>query len=169
MAAKTTDNVRIGPISILTLIAIICIAVLAVLAISTSHASLVISERQAISTNNMYLDEMAAQEFVAQIDEQLALIRLPGGRAVSDTAAEQAINATLDNVIQTARDSVNGRVQITAEYKNNELRADFTTDNVRTLSILLEIMPDGSCRVQEWKMAAVENETPPEGELWTGM
>ena len=40
---RRADNVRIGPISIITLIIVICMAVMGVLAASTSHATQAIS------------------------------------------------------------------------------------------------------------------------------
>ena len=54
------ENVRIGPVSVFTLIIIICLAVLAVLTISTANASLVLSQRQAVAAHELYLDETAA-------------------------------------------------------------------------------------------------------------
>ena len=56
-----TDNVRIGPLSVLTLVGILCMAVLAVLSVSTSNASLVIAQRQAHAISDSYLAEAAAQ------------------------------------------------------------------------------------------------------------
>ena len=69
------DHVRIGTISLFTLIAIICLAVLAVLAFSTANASLAMSERQAKAMSELYLDEVAAQEFLAGVDDALGDVR----------------------------------------------------------------------------------------------
>lgn len=48
--AKPHGSVRIGPISLFTLIIILCLAVLAVLSLTTARAELSITERQAATT-----------------------------------------------------------------------------------------------------------------------
>lgn len=69
------ERVRIGSISVFALVVIICLAVLAVLSFSTANASLTMSQRQATATSELYLDERAAQEFLAGVDGILAATR----------------------------------------------------------------------------------------------
>ena len=45
------NDVRIGPISVFTLIIVICLAVLAVLAFTSANATLVTTQRQATATS----------------------------------------------------------------------------------------------------------------------
>lgn len=70
--AKPHGSVRIGPISLFTLIIILCLAVLAVLSLTTARAELSITERQAQTTTETYALETAGQEFVAAVDAVLA-------------------------------------------------------------------------------------------------
>lgn len=70
--AKPHGSVRIGPISLFTLIIILCLAVLAVLSLTTARAELSITERQAQTTTETYALETAGQEFVAAVDAALA-------------------------------------------------------------------------------------------------
>lgn len=70
--AKPHGSVRIGPISLFTLIIILCLAVLAVLSLTTARAELSVTERQAQTTTETYALETAGQEFVAAVDAALA-------------------------------------------------------------------------------------------------
>ena len=62
--AKPHGSVRIGPISLFTLIIVLCLAVLTVLSVTTSLAEL--------STTETYQLESVGQQFVADIDAALA-------------------------------------------------------------------------------------------------
>ena len=70
--ARPHGSVRIGPISLFTLIIILCLAVLAVISITTARAELSITERQAATTTETYQLEVQGQEFVAAVDGALA-------------------------------------------------------------------------------------------------
>lgn len=70
--AKPHGSVRIGPISLFTLIIILCLAVLATLSVTTARAELSITERQAATTTETYQLETTAQTFVADVDTALA-------------------------------------------------------------------------------------------------
>ncbi|WP_302961948.1 hypothetical protein [uncultured Adlercreutzia sp.] len=70
--AKPHGSVRIGPISLFTLIIILCLAVLATLSVTTARAELSITERQAATTTETYQLETMAQTFVADVDTALA-------------------------------------------------------------------------------------------------
>ncbi len=86
------NRVRIGSISIFALMIVICLAVLAVLAFSTASASLTMAQRQATATTELYLDEVAAQEFLANVDALLADQRAPGVAQEDEPAVELARN-----------------------------------------------------------------------------
>lgn len=70
--AKPHGSVRIGPISLFTLVIILCLAVLAVLSVTTARAELSVTERQAATTTETYGLETAGQTFVAEVDGALA-------------------------------------------------------------------------------------------------
>lgn len=79
--AKPHGSVRIGPISLFTLIIILCLAVLAVLSVTTARAELSVTERQAQTTTETYQLETVAQTFVADVDTALS----QGDAAALDT------------------------------------------------------------------------------------
>ncbi|MDO4399664.1 MAG: S4A5 electrogenic sodium bicarbonate cotransporter 4 [Coriobacteriia bacterium] len=159
------DNVRIGPISLFTLIIVLCMAVLAVLSFSTAHASLVMADRQATATSELYLDEVAAQEFVAAVDARLAAVRASSGNGAAGT---QAVSDALVSLRDAAQDAVNGQVEATAGMSDSTVTARFECQNGRTLYIAITILSDATYRIDTWKMSAVQNEAQPEGSLWTG-
>ena len=159
------DNVRIGPISLFTLIIVLCMAVLAVLAFSTAHASMVMAERQATATAELYLDEVAAQEFVAGVDDRLARVRAAGGNGA---AGVKAVSDALIELRDAAQAAAGDRVEVTAGMSDSQVTARFECQNGRTLYIALTVLANGTYRIDTWKMSAVQNEAQPEGSLWTG-
>ena len=48
MARRTGEGVRIGPITLLTLVSVLLLAVLAMLCVTTTHATEAMAQRQAI-------------------------------------------------------------------------------------------------------------------------
>ena len=159
------DNVRIGPISVFTLIIVLCMAVLAVLSFSTAHASAVMAERQATATAELYIDEVAAQEFVAGVDAKLAGVRASGA---DGTRGIQVVSDSLIELRDAAQAATNGQVEATAGISGPNITARFECQNGRTLYIAITILSDASYRIDTWKMSAVQNEEQHEGSLWTG-
>lgn len=93
--AKSHGSVRMGPISLFTLIIILCLAVMAVLAVTTAQASRALVQRQADATNQVYADEIAGQTFLAELDGALATVRagsptLPAVAATAEGALDSA-------------------------------------------------------------------------------
>ena len=162
---RRADNVRIGPVSIITLIAVICMAVLAVLAVSTAHATMTISERQADATKELYRNEYAAQEFVAGVDDVLAQARAGKGGAA---AGYENVKAQLDALCEQARTAAGGEVEVTAEMDAGTITASFVGARMRQLDIALTLLDDGTLRIDRWKAAAVQQEAQPAGNLWSG-
>ena len=163
--ARGNGNVRIGPVSVITLIVVICMAVLAVLAASTSHASAAISERQAEGSQMLYINELAGQEFVASVDDILAGVRAAGGTAADGA---RAVERGLDGVCANAREAAGGRVECFADVDGATVTAEFTCEDTRQLSIAITIREDASYRIEQWKMASVQQAVPSAGQLWTG-
>ena len=147
------NKVRIGPISLFTLIAVICLAVLAVLAISSANASLTMAQRQADSVTGRYQNEVAAQEFVACLDEALA----QGGVA----GVEPALMDARDSAIEAA----GGAVTVTSSLVDDVVYAEFTSESGRMLAIEVTIRDDRTYRIDRWKATAVQNEEQPQGTM----
>ena len=141
-----------GPLALFTLVTVLCLAVLAVLAISTANATNALALRRANATTQLYLDETAAQTFVATLDEQLAQGSSP------DTASQMASEA--------ARVATSDQVTVTASYSGTTHTASFDAGNGRQLDIELNVEEDGSLSVQKWRMTTVVNEEPPMGNLF---
>ena len=70
MARHMTRNsgVRIGPITILVFVITLCIAVLATLAVTTARANSASTQRQIAFTNDVYVNETAAQTMLSLVD-----------------------------------------------------------------------------------------------------
>ena len=123
------DKVRIGPISVITLIAVICMAVLAVLSASTANATMTISQRQAAATQELYANERAAQEFVASVDDTLAPVRAGGGGAQSGAAT---VEGALDAICEAARSAADGTVAVTASVDGTTVKAEFVGETMNS-------------------------------------
>lgn len=162
---RKADKVRIGPISVITLIAVICMAVLAVLSASTSYASATISDRQSNATQMLYLNECAGQEFVAGVDDALAATRAQGGSAADGA---RAVNQQLDAICQHAREAGKGQVDCTANVEGTRITAEFVCGGARRLSVAITISDDATYRVTAWKMSSDQREAPTAGTLWQG-
>ena len=147
----------IGAISIFALIIILCLAVLSVLTIATAHSSLVLAQRQATATQELYRNETAAQAFMAEVDRVLTA---PGGNSAA------TLNGQLVALCSTAEAAAGGDVKATAQMVGQTIRADFSSQNGRTLKIALTIQPDGTYRVDSWRMVAVVNDEQPIGNLY---
>lgn len=149
------ENVRIGPISIFTLIIVICLAVLAVLAVATSHASLTMAERQATAVTSMYVNESAAQAFLAELDDVLAAREGSAG-----------VEAQLEDLCYAAEDAVGGEVTATASFEDDHVMAQFNHADGRMLEVTVTIRGESTYRIDQWKVTAVQNEEQPQGSLW---
>lgn len=159
------ENVRIGPVSVITLIVVICMAVMGVLAASTAHATAVISNRQADATQRMYLNENAAQEFLASMDEVLADVRAAGGSAQAGAAA---VDDQLDSICEKARAAGQGRVSCTALVDGTTVTAEFICEETRLLNIVITIRDGSVYRIDQWKMSSAQQEPATAGTLWQG-
>ena len=155
-------QVRIGPISLFTLISVICLAVLAVLAITTADASYKIAELQAESTNQQYIAESAAQQFLGAVDQE-----------VSDASGDSstrvaAVDGALDDIVAQVQESAGSKVTVAAQTSGDGINAQFACKNGRVLDVEIAIQSDGTYEIAKWEMTATENEAQSE-DLWSGM
>lgn len=162
VVGRKTEKVRIGPISIITLIIVVCMAVLAVLSVSTANATMSISNRQADATKELYLNECAAQEFVAGVADALS------GTSGKAGAGAKAVQGALDSICEAARTAADGQVDVVANVDGTTVTAEFSGPKMRRLSIAITIGGDAAFRIEKWKAAAVQGEGPTGDNLWTG-
>ena len=158
-------NVRIGPISVITLVIVLCMAVMGVLAVSTANATKAISGRYAASTEEMYVIERAGQEFVACVDAVLVEAREDDDSA---TVAARAVNKALDGICEKARAAVDDRVSCTADMDGLTVSAEFVCEDARSLEVAITIQRDVTYRIAEWKMVSPQQDAATAGSLWTG-
>lgn len=148
-----TENVRMGPIALFTLIAVLCLAVLAVLATSTAGATVALSQRRARATSQLYLQEQAAQVFVATLDAGLAQGTTPR-RALADACATAEAQGTETD-----------QLSVEASGEHPSYTASFDCGNGRLLEIALHYGADDALHVDQWRMKTVVNDEPPIGTL----
>ena len=169
--AKPHGSVRIGPISLFTLIIVLCLAVLTVLSVTTSLAELSTTERQAATTTETYQLETAGQQFVADVDAALA----EGGDALSKVLVDYGIQVQSSStggseelVIEddtvtgepvggdlgrpSATEAVDGSPVTFSGTRDGELiSATFSMESGRTLAIVLRIQND-TYTIEQWKV-----------------
>lgn len=162
---SSSTRVRIGPISLFTLVIVVCLSVLAVLAASTANATYAMSERMGIATQDYYLDDAAGQVLVAGIDGALEDVRATGG---DRDAAVRAVESALPDICEKARERAGGDADVTASCEEGRVNAEITCHNGRMLKVTVAVLDDATYRIDRWKMTAVENEEQPTGNLWTG-
>ena len=179
--AKPHGSVRIGPISLFTLIIILCLAVLAVLSLTTARAELSITERQAQTTTETYALETAGQEFVAAVDAALAeggssaLDEVLSTYGVTEAAADAEATADASEAAPAAGEtiedeSVSGAtadeggslmviecpagdpVTVTGSFDGSLITATFSLESGRTLAVALRINDNDTYRIEQWKM-----------------
>lgn len=95
--AREKGSVRIGPVSVFSLVIILGLAVLAVLSAATSHASNAEAQTQASFTASAYANDAAAAESLAAIDSALA--REAAEQSGEGDAADDSGAARPDGVV----------------------------------------------------------------------
>lgn len=195
--AKPHGSVRIGPISLFTLIIILCLAVLAVLSLTTARAELSITERQAQTTTETYVLETAGQEFVAAVDAALAegrssaLDEVLSTYGVTEAAADAEATAGASEAAPAAGEtiedeSVSGAtadeggslmviecpagdpVTVTGSFDGSLITATFSLESGRTLAVALRINDNDTYRIEQWKMTTQWTDDGTGENLWLG-
>lgn len=148
MSRRAKGSVRIGPISLFSLIILLSLAVMAVLAITTAQATNASAEKQALFTSDSYENEVAAQEFVASVDTELAAVKNDGG-----TRSEAL--GRLGSILPEA-----------ATIDGDSIHAEFSQASGRTLKVSLMITNSLSCQITEWKTVTNVDNREEQPELW---
>ena len=146
---STNGSVRIGPISLFTLVIILCLAVMAVLSATTAQATYSAAEKQALFTNDTYQNEQAAQSAVAVIDAALEDVRASGG------GLDEALAAVDELPADAQRDG--SRVLMT-----------FASSSGRTLDVELTITANATYEISQWKATTQWTNDGPGATLWSG-
>jgi hypothetical protein len=167
--ASNRGSVRIGPISILTLIIVLSLSVMAVLALTTVRANNAITDRLASTTHEIYANESAAQLFIASLDEELA-------QAHANNEASFGAGAELDSLAQeaaaTASENTTNNTTVSAytSLDGATLTARFITNNGHALTVVATL-ENNSLAIESWKTSTEETTTDSNEEsgLWQGI
>ena len=160
--AKETANVRIGPISLLTLISVLLLSVLAVLCITSANAAQVMSQRQAGALEETYKLDTAGQNMLAAIDEQLQ-----GMQGSSGSFAASTIGARAGDIQQQAL-AAGSAGSLSVDMQTDGARVSFTisAEDGKSLSAAIRVNNDLTYSVEQWETTTSQSE--PETVLWTG-
>lgn len=183
--AKTHGSVRIGPISLLTLVIVLCLAVMAVLTVATAQASSNLTQRQANAVSTLYGDEIAGQSFVAATDAYLMSHGSEEGfstQTIADalpTICEEAHQFAADqgwDIAVSAQwltvDGLSASAGVTSEAVDSNavggILAECSGEAGRTLQIALAITNDADYRLLAWKIMTVWTEEGTGEMVWQG-
>ena len=183
--AKPRGSVRIGPISLFTLIIILCLAVLSVLSLTTARAELSITERQAQTTTETYQLETAGQTFVMEVhnalmdgdltsalkewgvvDNSAGGIGAPddGGALVGEVIADESIDGTDDSGYSIVRDSL---LTCSGAYDGQRITATFSLESGRQLYLVMRVSAT-SYFIEQWKVTTQWTDDGTGENLWLG-
>lgn len=162
MARKKNTGLRIGPISLLTLISVLLMAVLAMLCITTSNAASAMSKRQATGTTASYALESCGQEFLAQMD---TVAHAAGG---SGKEAVSAIATKLDDLKEQALEQADADdLSFEASTKDSTVTFTVTASDGRTLNAAVTFSDDLTYSIDQWKITTAQSDETEEN-LWSG-
>ncbi|MEB1813404.1 S4A5 electrogenic sodium bicarbonate cotransporter 4 [Adlercreutzia mucosicola] len=193
--ARPHGSVRIGPISLFTLIIILCLAVLAVLSITTARAELSITERQAATTTETYQLEVQGQEFVAAVDGALAsggetaleavlaeygiavtaapagdaaaAGAVPAGEAIEDETPSGGTVPAAGTTISDD-DGGAGAITVSGTFDGELISATFAMDSGRTLAVVLRVSNNDTYTIEQWKTTTQWTDDGAGENLWLG-
>lgn len=143
-------SVRIGPVSLFTLVVLLCLAVLAVLALSTAQSSYVVAQKQAAQTTALYQNESEANEAIAKLDSCLQVAR---SQSLGLDGAKELIEADLPESV-----TVNG----------NNVTIRVADEGGRTLDVSIRLFSDLDYMVLGWKTGVERGEVDSGETLWSG-
>ena len=164
--AGSRGSVRIGPISVFSLVIILCLAVLAVLSVTTAQASYALTNRQAVFSTDQYQNEAAAQRFVGLVDQELVKVR-QGTASAADVRAGLATRVN-DIAQDAAARETNASITGGALMNGNTVLATFSTAAGHVISVKMDIPDSGVYQIMEWKQTTKWNEAGETVRLWSG-
>ena len=141
MARRTGEGVRIGPITLLTLVSVLLLAVLAMLCVTTTHATEAMAQRQADALSQTYELDAFGQALLAQIDEQIAAALV---QHRSDKLLENAAEASGARDLRSFIDVAGTQVTFTVIAQDG-----------KELAATATIAANG-CTVDAWKMTTAQ-------------
>ncbi|MDO4854296.1 MAG: hypothetical protein Q4A43_02595 [Coriobacteriia bacterium] len=153
--ADRTEGVRIGPISLATLIAILLVGVLALLCVTTANAAQTMAQRQASATTETYALDSCGQKMLASISEEL-----------SSSSSLKATASKLSSIAEKAKKDV-GEESLTIKTSSDSKSLSFTiaAQNGKKLDAKVS-QKNGALSVDQWKLTSQQQDA--EETLWSG-
>ena len=160
MATKN-NSVRIGPISLLTLIAVLLLAVLAMLCTTTANAARAMSQRQATGATAAYALEACGQDLLADLNDTAQ-------GSDSASAAVSAIADDLDDLkaLVLEETDIDG-LSIEAEASDKTVSFTVTSEDGHALNASVTFADDLTYSIDTWKITTVQSDETEEN-LWSG-
>lgn len=163
MASQSSEGVRIGPISLLTLISVLLLAVLAMLCVTTSNAARAMSRRQAAAATSSYQIETCGQAMLATLDDAAHANGTDAASAVSGIAAR------LDTIKQDAAETAGtDDLDIDASTDGSAVSFTISASDGRKLEARVTFSDDLSYSVDEWKVTTTQSDQADSDTLWAG-
>lgn len=163
MSHQSNEGIRIGPISLLTLVSVLLLAVLAMLCATTSNAALAMSKRQAATSTSSYSIESCGQAMLAALDEAAHASGTDAASAVS------GIGAQLDAIEQDAKSNADTTdLDIDTSVDGTSVLFTIRARNGRKLDARITFSDDLSYSIDEWKVTTTQNDQAGSDTLWTG-
>lgn len=160
MAAKRSEGMRIGPISLLTLISVLLLTVLAMLCVTTTNATKAMASRQADSTTETYLVDSCGQALLAGIDDEL---KSSTGTA---TEAVSSVNARMADLQSKAKQACGGDdLDVLAKTDGDDISFTVAAQSGKTLEADVHVTDDLSYSIESWRITTTQQ--LPEDTLWS--
>ena len=160
MAAKRSEGMRIGPISLLTLISVLLLAVLAMLCVTTTNATKAMATRQADSTAETYLVDSCGQALLGGIDDEL--------KSTTGTATEavSSVDARLTELESKAKQTCGGdNLVVSAKTNGDGISFTVAAESGKTLEAEVRVTDDLAYSIESWHITTTQQ--LPEDTLWS--
>ena len=155
MMAHKTEGVRIGPISLETLIAILLVGVLALLCVVTASASQTMAQRQASATTETYALDSCGQRMLAGISAEL-----------SSSGSLESTASKLSSIAKKAKKE-SGEESLNIETSSDSKSLSFTISAQDGKKLDAKVSrKDGELSVDQWKLTSQQQDA--EETLWSG-
>lgn len=157
------SGIRIGPISLLTLVAVILLAVLAMLCVTTTNATQAMAKRQAAALADTYAVDSCGQALLAEVDTRLST-------APSLDAATEEINADFDSLatqaLKNAGMKTDSGLKLKGSVSNHALSFAVKASSGKRLKASITLNDDLTYTVTTWKITTVHKTR--QETLWSG-
>lgn len=160
---QRSSGVRIGPISLLTLVAVILLSVLAMLCVTTTNATQTMSKRQASALTDTYTVDSCGQALLAEVDSCLS------SASSSDVAADK-IDADFPALAAQARKNTETKrgsnLKIKGSVSDRVLSFTIKASSGKRLKASIVLNDDLTYTITSWKITTVHKAR--QETLWSG-